>query len=113
MVNPNSIAARIMSDPCASYPLKEALARFLDRDPVDALNDAEALALVKLIRQYNPNEIPNALVLSYAKDCNQWGGADPEVAPATSDPAQPAPRKTFHMPSVRRRDDMGGLLGSD
>ena len=45
MVNPNSIAARIMSDPCASYPLKEALARFLDRDPVDALNDAEALAL--------------------------------------------------------------------
>jgi len=44
MLNPNSVAAAILTDPAASYPLKETLARFLDRDPVDALNDAEALA---------------------------------------------------------------------
>lgn len=43
-MNPNSIAARIMSDPSASYPLKAAVRTFLDCDPVDALNDAEALA---------------------------------------------------------------------
>lgn len=45
MLNPNSIAASIMTDPAASYPLKETLKRFLDRDPVDALNDAETLTL--------------------------------------------------------------------
>lgn len=41
--NPNSIAARIMSDPSASCWLKDAIRAMLDRNPVDALNDAEVL----------------------------------------------------------------------
>lgn len=45
MLNPSSVAAAILTDPAASYPLKETLTRFLDRDPVDALNDAEALTV--------------------------------------------------------------------
>lgn len=45
MLNPNSIAAGILHDPAASYYLKDALTKALDRDPVDALNDAEALTL--------------------------------------------------------------------
>ena len=38
-------ANEILQDPCASFPLKETLKRFLDRDPVDALNDAEVLVI--------------------------------------------------------------------
>lgn len=34
----------ILSDPCASYWLKNALQSSLDRDCVDAANDAEVLA---------------------------------------------------------------------
>lgn len=45
MVNPNGVAAQILSDPSASYWLKDALRAALARDIVDALNDAEALAL--------------------------------------------------------------------
>jgi hypothetical protein len=41
--NPNSMAAAILSDPAASYTLKNTLRAFLERDPVDALNDAETL----------------------------------------------------------------------
>ena len=35
--------AAVISDPACSYWLKDALSRALDRDPVDAVNDAEAL----------------------------------------------------------------------
>jgi hypothetical protein len=34
----------ILSDPCASFWIKNALRSALGRDPVDALNDAEGLA---------------------------------------------------------------------
>ena len=35
--------ARVLSDPCASFWLKQALRSALTRDPVDAANDAEVL----------------------------------------------------------------------
>ncbi len=35
--------ARVLSDPCASFWLKNALRAALIRDPVDAANDAEVL----------------------------------------------------------------------
>jgi hypothetical protein len=35
---------QVLADPAASFWLKEALRSALDRDPVDAANDAEALA---------------------------------------------------------------------
>jgi hypothetical protein len=44
-MSPNSIAARIACDPCASYWLRDSVKALLQRDPVDAVNDAEALAL--------------------------------------------------------------------
>lgn len=44
-MSPNSLAAQITTDPSASYWLKDSLKAALQRDPVDALNDAEALAL--------------------------------------------------------------------
>ncbi len=40
---PGSFAARVLSDPSASNVLKATLAVFLDRDPVDARNDAQIL----------------------------------------------------------------------
>ncbi len=42
-MNPNSLAIRILTDPSASYWLKDAIKGLVDRDPVDALADAEAL----------------------------------------------------------------------
>jgi len=36
----------ILSDPCASFWIKNALRSALERDPVDALNDAELLVNV-------------------------------------------------------------------
>lgn len=35
--------AAVISDPASSYWLKDALSLALDRDPIDAVNDAEAL----------------------------------------------------------------------
>jgi hypothetical protein len=35
---------QVLADPAASFWLKEALVSALDRDPVDAANDAEVLA---------------------------------------------------------------------
>ena len=35
---------RVLADPAASFWLKDALRSALDRDPVDAANDAEVLA---------------------------------------------------------------------
>lgn len=43
--HPMSRAAAILSDPSASYWLKDAVRAMLDRDVCDALNDAEALAV--------------------------------------------------------------------
>lgn len=43
--HPMSQAAQILSDPSASYWLKDALRAALERDCVDALSDAEALAV--------------------------------------------------------------------
>ena len=43
--HPMSRAAAILSDPSASYWLKDALRLALERDVCDALNDAEALAV--------------------------------------------------------------------
>lgn len=37
------MAARVLSDPSASYWLKDAVRALVDRDVCDALNDAEAL----------------------------------------------------------------------
>lgn len=37
---------QLFENPCASFWLKQALATALQRDPVDAVNDAEALAEV-------------------------------------------------------------------
>jgi hypothetical protein len=39
-----STVERILADPAASHWLKAALLAALERDPVDAANDAEALA---------------------------------------------------------------------
>lgn len=44
-MSPNSIAAQIVSDPAASYWLKDRIKELEARDPVDALRDAEALRL--------------------------------------------------------------------
>ncbi len=38
--------AEVLSDPAASYWLKNALRAALSRDPVDAANDAEVLARI-------------------------------------------------------------------
>lgn len=46
MLNPNSLAAAVLADPAASFPLKAAVQSFIDRDPVDALNDADMLRAV-------------------------------------------------------------------
>lgn len=46
MLNPNSLAAAVLADPAASYSLKDAVRVFIERDPVDALNDAETLRAV-------------------------------------------------------------------
>jgi hypothetical protein len=35
---------QVLGDPAASFWLKEALSSALDRDPMDAANDAEVLA---------------------------------------------------------------------
>ena len=45
-----TIAARIISDPAASYWLKRAICELSQRDPVDALNDAESLVVAMLDR---------------------------------------------------------------
>lgn len=39
-------AEQILNDPACSFWLKEALEKSLNRDPVDALNDAEILMAV-------------------------------------------------------------------
>jgi hypothetical protein len=44
--NYKALAARIANDPSASYWLKAAVIASNQRDPVDALNDAEALVQV-------------------------------------------------------------------
>jgi len=36
----------VLADPAASYWIKDALRSALDRDPVDAVNDAEVLAKI-------------------------------------------------------------------
>ena len=36
----------VLADPCVSRELKEVLRRWLNRDPVDALNDAELLTQI-------------------------------------------------------------------
>lgn len=36
----------IINDPASSFWLKEAIGKCLERDPVDALNDAETLVAV-------------------------------------------------------------------
>lgn len=41
---------QVLSDPAASYWLKNALQTSLERDPCDALSDAEALVSVLRIR---------------------------------------------------------------
>ena len=41
-----SVIETVMKDPSASYWLRDALKSALQRDPVDAANDAEFLALV-------------------------------------------------------------------
>lgn len=46
MLNPNSLAAAVLADPSTSYALKDAVRAFIERDPVDALNDAETLRAV-------------------------------------------------------------------
>ena len=40
----NPTAQNVLDDPCASFWIKNALRSVLERDPVDALNDAELLA---------------------------------------------------------------------
>ncbi|MEL7491691.1 MAG: hypothetical protein AAGJ73_13315 [Pseudomonadota bacterium] len=45
----------ILNDPAASKWLKEALEKALPRDPVDAANDAEVLAMVLLHRAIHTN----------------------------------------------------------
>lgn len=40
---PDSMAARVLSDPSASFWLKDAVRALVERDVCDALNDAEAL----------------------------------------------------------------------
>ena len=42
--------AAIVADPAASYWLREAMAALEKRDPIDALKDAEALALLSQLR---------------------------------------------------------------
>lgn len=42
--------ASIISDPSATYWLREAMSSLEKRDPIDALNDAEALALLAQLR---------------------------------------------------------------
>ncbi|MGB8421380.1 hypothetical protein HHL24_35395 [Paraburkholderia sp. RP-4-7] len=44
------LAAKICSDPSASYWLKEAIKALLKRDPVDAVNDSEVLAEIMRAR---------------------------------------------------------------
>ncbi len=36
----------VLADPCVSYELKNTLRRWIERDPVDALADAELLCRV-------------------------------------------------------------------
>ena len=38
------VVEEVLSDPCASFWLKHALRSAMERDPVDAANDAEVLA---------------------------------------------------------------------
>ncbi len=40
--------ADVFNDPTASFWLKEALSKAMDRDPIDAANDAQALSIVLL-----------------------------------------------------------------
>lgn len=40
----NPTPQQLLDDPCSSFWLKQSLAAALQRDPVDAVNDAEALA---------------------------------------------------------------------
>ena len=46
MANDISIIAEVLSDPAASVWLKDALRLALLRDPIDAANDSEFLALL-------------------------------------------------------------------
>lgn len=46
----NTTAAEILSDPAASFWMKSSLKAAMDRDPVDAANDAELLAAVLVAR---------------------------------------------------------------
>ncbi len=41
--NAKEWAEQVQADPCASYWLKEALTVMFDRDPLDALRDADLL----------------------------------------------------------------------
>ena len=43
LLNAETRISSVLQHPSTSYWLKDALSRALDRDPVDAVNDAEAL----------------------------------------------------------------------
>ncbi len=50
-----------MADPCTSYTLKDQLEIALDRDPVDALSDAELLVrLLKARLESDPDFVAGA-----------------------------------------------------
>ena len=53
----------VLDDPCASYWLKNALKSMLERDPLDALQDAQLLAALMDVRLLNleqaSTEAPN------------------------------------------------------
>jgi hypothetical protein len=58
----------ILSDPCASFWIKSALRCALDRDPVDALNDAELL--VRVLQENIASRLPTdgtLLIINYMK----------------------------------------------
>ena len=69
MPSDNEIRA-ILREPGTSQWMKDALSAALDRDPVDAVNDAELLAIVLRHRaEVIQSEALAAVAIRRAKDC--------------------------------------------
>ena len=67
--------------------------------------------LISLIRGYSRSEIPQVDFTSWVLASTTGAHATP-TAGSTQPGTQPTPTKSFHMPNLKPRDDMGGLMGS-
>lgn len=72
------------------------------------LAEQEAVHGLKMLCDVYPNIFINRAVRPWSKVAASTQAQTPAPTPAPT-----ATRKSFHFPSTRKRDDLGGLIGSD